>query len=57
MKAIAGALILCTVYVNGYGFNNAVGHSWITGALVGIAFVLIVSEFGSGVTSDHDDRP
>lgn len=50
MRSIAGALILCTVYVHGYGFNNAVGHSWITGALVGVALVLIVS----GVASDHD---
>lgn len=48
MRAIAGAIILCTVYVHGYGFNNATGHAWVTGALVGIALVLIVSEVASG---------
>lgn len=52
MRAIAGALILCTVYVHGYGFNATTGHSWITGALVGFALTLIVTD----VASSHDRR-
>jgi hypothetical protein len=44
VKAIAGAILLYTAYVHGYGFNMTTGHAWMTGALVGLGFTLIIAE-------------